>query len=169
MGRDPSGAAVKKKWLANAEHLKPRFIDLTRGCAGSHPAEHDYFGRALLLAVDGDATELKKYLSDRPLNGYERQLIATLLEDYFATRKRYRGRPANFMPRVVAAAALHFYQDWRADNKTRGINDRGQSAAMKDEAVRFIIEELDPSLLEKLTESDQAAARELMDRPASRR
>ena len=57
-----------------------------------------------------------------------------------------------------------FYEQWRKENRRRGIKDHGHAGHMEDEAARFVIEELDPR-----SGLDHEAVRQRMDRPKSRR
>lgn len=93
------------------------------------------------------------------------------------------GRPRRETLRVAAALACRFYDAWRAKNQEHGIRDYGRRGEMKDDAARFIVEDLfawrfadgvRPLFLWELgwpenVESLALAVRDLMDKPLSRR
>jgi hypothetical protein len=129
-----------------------------------HPPE-DNFMITLTEHARGNSKFLVDYLrSDRPLSALEREHFAQALEGVL-DRKRPRGRPLNRDKRTAAMQAIVFYKAWRVENKLAGVKDHGHSAAMKDEAAKFVIHELEPHS----PPLDYATVRELMDRPRSRR
>jgi hypothetical protein len=145
------------------------------------------FEWAVLSLAKGDPKRFIEYLrSDRPIL-FDRQRLAILLEQ----AQTPRGGPLHHRGmHSVAGVALHLYKMWHEENIRHGINDRGRSNYMKDEAARIV---LDQELVrqreplpqheimrdtdavfgralpdEKLTADDLSAIRDLMDRPAKR-
>ena len=52
------------------------------------------------------------------------------------------GRPRRETLRVAAALACRFYDAWRAKNREYGVRDYGHRGGMKEDAARFIVEDL---------------------------
>lgn len=158
MGETDPGRAVKDHWLATRPHPENLIV-----------REDLSFWGAICVAVNGDVSPLADYLnSDRPLSRRDRENLALYVSGHWADYRR-PGQPPKIMHKTIAAAALEFYEDWRQHNRAQCIRDRGQAGPMKDEALRFVIEELWQPHLGMIDDTARAAIRELMDRPKSRR
>jgi hypothetical protein len=122
------------------------------------------FRGALLSHLGGDASKLVSYLrSDRPISSEDRNDWADVLEGKFS--REPRRRPKNRDVHGAARVALLVYREWRHRNDLNGVSDWGFRDEMKDEAIRFVLEEFEPPEHEVKPE----AVRELMDREKSRR
>lgn len=129
------------------------------------PFPHCYdFVRSVYQHARGDSSYLIEYFrSDRPIIAGEGEQLAQFFEGVL-DRIPARGRPRDKDVRSAAMAARVFYKQWREYNRRLGINDRGKSDAMKDESVRLVIEDLEPT-----PGLDPERVRDLMDRSERRR
>jgi hypothetical protein len=158
MGDADPVRAIKDHWLATR-----------RQPANLVKREQLSFWGVICVAVNGDESPLIDYLrSDRPLSPRDRNNLALYLSGYWSDFPG-RGRPTKITHKTVAATALEFYEDWRRYNRDHRTRDRGQAEAMKDEALRFVVEDLWPSHLGTIDGTARAAIRDLMNRPKSRR
>lgn len=130
----------------------------------SHDLKHNFI-YALTEHARGNSEFLTDYLrSDRPLGELEREHLAQVLEGVL-DRETLRGRPPNSDERTAAMLAHALYKIWRDENKRARVRDYGACDAMKDEMVRFVIQDLEPNSPPLNCET----VRQLMDRPRSRR
>ena len=134
-------------------------------------AQHEWqwnepcFARALYQHARGNSQLLIDYLrSDALFSANDREQCAQVLEGVLE-RNKSRGRPRNSLARAAAMQSRIFYKMWRKKNKEAGIRDHGYGDKMKDDAVRFVIEDFEPHL----PPLDFETVRGLMDRPESRR
>jgi hypothetical protein len=157
------GRSLRERWLRRQQELQQALKAAFKN-PPPHRPQHDFI-RALIQHARGNSEFLIGYLrSQRPLSALDREHFAQVLESTL-DRKSRRGRPLNRNARAAAMQATVFYREWRAENKQAGIKDHGHGDAMKDEAVRFVIEELEPHSPPLVCE----IVRDLMDRPRSRR
>ncbi len=158
-----TGQSLREQWLNRLREFQ-RELEAAGERIRSHDLQRNFI-YTLSQHAGGNSKFLIEYLrSDRPLAALEREYLAQVLEGVL-DRKKGRGRPANKGVRDAAMQACVFYEMWRAENKRAGIKDYGVSNAMKDEAARFVIEELEP----RSPQLNYEAVRELMDRSKSRR
>lgn len=152
---------LQKRWLKNIAFVQRTFQARRR----SPPDSRFTFIMAVYQCSKNRPQDLIDYLrSNRPLERNERDILADFFEDQMKPAKKpKRGRPRLRLHRTTAWEASFFYKQWREENKRMGVMDRGQGNAMKDEAVRFVIEEFQP------TNVDPEIIRSLMDRPLHRR
>ncbi len=119
--------------------------------------------KAIYLCTRGKPSSLIEHLrSERPLSEIDREYLAQYFEGALDQTPK-RGRPRLLEARTAAFEAGAFYDAWRKENKCRRVADHGQARAMKQEAVRFVLEELEPKAL------SMDAVLELLDRPKHRR
>jgi hypothetical protein len=158
-----TGRSLREQWLNRQREFQRDLKAAVERIRSLDPK--DNFIHALSQHAGGESKFLIDYLrSDRPLAELEREYLAQVLEGVLDRKKR-RGRPANSDARVAAMQARVFYRMWQAENKKAGIKDFGHRNAMKDEAARFVIDELEPHS----PVPDYETVRELMDRPKPRR
>lgn len=156
------GCELAERWLQRKADFARDFREALRQ-PKLHP-RHDFVS-ALYQFARGDAQYLIAYLrSHRQLTSANREQLAQVLEGALVLKKK-RGRPRDLAVHGAAVAAGGFYRAWLRENRQRGIKDHGQREAMKDEAIRFVVEELEPHS----PPVGQAKVRDLLDRPKSRR
>jgi len=150
-----SGARLQKAWLASTAQLNQQWLaDSTR--------KPPPFILAIFRCADGEPEDLIQFLrSELPIERFHREWLAHYFERFLDDRP-IRGRPRNRNLRSVALSTSRFYQAWREENKRQGIKDHGQAGAMKEEAARFVVEELEPANV------SIEAVLELLDRPKHR-
>jgi hypothetical protein len=165
------GFALKRmeeiKWEETKEFLRKDFLD---------DWYESLFLHALLDFRTGSPAPLINYLrSDRPLL-FDRKRLATRLETFLQKRSNGGGGRRDVMVHFLAARALRLYDVWREENIRQGVNDRGRSTDMKDEAAKIVFEQQTHAFNLFSTELELAASfeavretlRDLMDRPAAR-
>jgi hypothetical protein len=154
-----TGRRLQARWLQQAREFQEAFA---QGRDQVRPGLT--FVVALSKFAKGDASELIEHLrSDRELSPWRRELLAQVLEGQLDQVPR-EGHPPDEDAWQRAIMASVFYEQWRKENRRRGIKDHGHAGHMKDEAARFVIEELDPR-----PGLDLEAVRQRMDRSRSRR
>jgi hypothetical protein len=152
--RDEMHASYRKI----GEELKKTLGPRLRTALEALPADETLLYNALRDHAGGDSAALIEYLrSDRPL---QREWLADTLDGVFDPPQ---GRPRDRDLRAAAMLAHFFYNRWKDANKRDGVNDRGFSALMKDDACRYALE-LEPHL-----HADFESVRQLLDRPVHRR
>jgi hypothetical protein len=157
------GRSLQKRVQERHQELQHELIAAVKGALVQHP-EHD-FVRALCQHARGNSEFLVQYLrSGRPISADQREQFAQVLEGVLDD-KRKRGRPSHSNERSAAMQAGVLYKMWRDENKKAGVKDHGYGDAMKREAVRFVINDLEP----RSQPLNAEAVRQLMDRPRSRR
>jgi hypothetical protein len=149
------------KWEETKEFLSKEFLN---------DWYESLFLHVLLHAVEGNPAELINYLrSDRPLL-FDRKRLATRLET-FSQKRRCGGRRPDVMAHWLAAQALRLLDVWQEENIRQGVNDRGCSDDMKDEAAKIAFEQQMHAFSLEFPASFEAVRetiRDLMDRPAAR-
>jgi hypothetical protein len=156
------GRKLADRWLQRGRELQQGFRQ-----AMLRPVLHSKYDfiRALYQHARGDSRYLIEYLrSRRPLTSADREQFARVLEGVLS-RKKKRGRPRDSVVRDAAFQANVFYRVWIDENRANGVRDHGHRDAMKNEAIRFVVEELE---LQSPT-VDQEKVRELLCRPKCRR
>ena len=117
---------------------------------------------ALKLSDEGNPSVLAKYLKSAPrLSDNEKRYLGFAIS---GETRHGGGRSADLQVHFAAQAALFFYKLWRAENRRRGVRDRGLGDDMKDDAARIAVEDMNM----KLPRKKRAAVRELMDRSKAR-
>jgi hypothetical protein len=158
-----TGRTLRERWLKRQQELQQALHATFKNLPPQHP-EHDFI-RALFQHARGNSEFLISYLrSDRPLSALDREHFAQVLEGVL-DHKRQRGRPRKRDERSAAMAALVFYKMWKAGNKQAGVKDHGHSDEMKSEAVRFVLDELEPHSRPLVPDK----VKSLMGRSAARR
>ena len=105
----------------------------------------DDFAQAILNFVKGEPVTLARYLrSDAPLDEQHRNIIADAITGTF-NQPKVRGRPVDKALRGAAMASHVFLAEWCERNQAFGIRDHGLTDFMRSEAVRFIVEDFEPS------------------------
>lgn len=134
-------------WRESGEILKAeirgRYRELGDACASAiNLTEEELATLRVQSAVLGNRESVSEILrSDLPLADASRELLAAAFAGRFVS---VGGRPSLSGVRLSAIAAKSFFSRWREFNRQNGIRDHGVRGEMCADAVRFIVEELEP-------------------------
>jgi len=137
-----SGKKLQAEWLERGRFLSS---ELKKAVLNRPPMLWDDFAWAILSFAKGEPSALARYLrSDAPVDEQHRNIIADAITGAF-NQPKVRGRPVDEALQRAAMASHVFLVAWHERNRALGIRDHGLGNFMRTEAVRFIVEDFEPS------------------------